>query len=120
MCLLWSSVVDRSVFNSISSFSFSRRVSLSEFTQFPPQKKKKKESKCPLLFESATMLLETLVHAVMSRRGGGRGGEVLTLCKQLGDGFTVVLCVITLFRSELLIGRLHALFKGAEEESIQK
>lgn len=40
MCLLWSSVVDRSVFNSISSFSFSRRVSLSEFTQFPPQKKK--------------------------------------------------------------------------------
>lgn len=33
MCLLWSSVVERSAVNSISSFSFSRSVSLSEHTQ---------------------------------------------------------------------------------------
>lgn len=39
---------------------------------------------------------------------------VLTLCKQLGDRFTVVLSVITLFSSKLLIGCLHALFERTE------
>ena len=36
---------------------------------------------------------------------------LLTLCKQLGDGFAVVLCAVTLFSSKLLIGCLHALCK---------
>lgn len=106
MCLLWSSVVDRSVFNSISSFSFSRSVSLSEYPQFPPQ------NKCPLLFESGRMLhLHTCTLKLWIMRPCLGEWGVLTLCKQLGDGFTVVLCVITLFSSKLLVGCLHALFK---------
>lgn len=134
MCLLWSSVVERKAFNSISSLSFSRCVSLSVHTWIHIQK-----GLFPSLFWKMELSALLLLNSVMlwSKNSsliyflffiyttqthpkeyqqcmhivlGSLSVLVFhTLCKKLRDGFTVVLCAFTVSSSKLLVGSLHAL-----------